>query len=149
MHEESRFSSGGVQCPLCRSHDLVERNGVVLCPAGDLRLDLRNEGLTLDHVRCVSVASCLIHICAWCFKVMYEGHKLCAYALLKPCHRMHNSYVMPKYCACQRYNHFLSNHQWQEAGNGETRAMCSSPCIITMCSSPAALQLNNGGSMLC
>ncbi len=93
MHEESRFSSGGVQCPLCRSHDLVERNGVVLCPAGDLRLDLRNEGLTLDHVRCVSVTSCLIHICAWCFKVMYEGHKLCAYALLKPCHRMHNSYA--------------------------------------------------------
>ena len=81
MHEESGISSRGVQCPLCRSHDLVERNGVVLCPAGDLRLDLRNEGLILDHVRCVIVTTRLIDMCAWCFKLMYEGHELCALRL--------------------------------------------------------------------
>ncbi|CAL5222200.1 g4530 [Coccomyxa viridis] len=51
LHDETPSSSGGVQCPICRSTDLVERHGVVLCPAGDLRLDLRHEGMTLDHVR--------------------------------------------------------------------------------------------------
>ena len=57
LHEERPSSSGGVQCPICRSNDLAERNGVVLCPAGDLRLDLRHEGLTLDHVRCAGMPS--------------------------------------------------------------------------------------------
>ena len=51
MHEEG--SSGTVWCPVCHCNGLVERSGVVLCPAGDVRLDLRHEGLTLDHVRCV------------------------------------------------------------------------------------------------
>ena len=92
MHEESHSSSRGVQCPLCRSNDLVERNGIVLCPAGDLRLDLRNEGLTLDHVRCVTVTSCPIHMCAQCFKVMCEGHELCAYVLLRSCRCLHSSH---------------------------------------------------------
>ena len=52
MHEEGPSCSGAVACPVCHSDGLVERNGVVLCPAGDVRLDLRHEGLTLDHVRC-------------------------------------------------------------------------------------------------
>ncbi|CAK0786799.1 hypothetical protein CVIRNUC_010013 [Coccomyxa viridis] len=51
MHEEMPCSSDGVQCPICCRHCLVERNGVVLCPSGDLRLDLRNESLSLEHVR--------------------------------------------------------------------------------------------------
>ena len=52
MHEEGPSCFGAVACPVCHSNGLVERNGVVLCPAGDVRLDLRHEGLTLDHVRC-------------------------------------------------------------------------------------------------
>lgn len=51
MHEEAQGCSHGVQCPICRNGELVDRNGVVLCPSGDLRLDLRQEGLSLDHVR--------------------------------------------------------------------------------------------------
>ena len=41
-----------VPCPLCREGRLGERHGVVLCSRGDLRLDLRAEGLTLNDVRC-------------------------------------------------------------------------------------------------
>ena len=52
MHEEMPCSSDGVQCPVCCRHCLVERNGVILCPSGDLRLDLRKESLSLEHVRC-------------------------------------------------------------------------------------------------
>lgn len=64
LHEEAPSSSGGVRCPICRSTDLAERHGIVLCPAGDLRLDLRREGLTLDHVRCGGVPySCQAGVC--------------------------------------------------------------------------------------
>ncbi len=52
LHEEGPSCSSVVACPVCHSSSLIERNGVVLCPAGDVRLDLRHEGLTLDHVRC-------------------------------------------------------------------------------------------------
>lgn len=41
----------GVLCPLCREKALVQHSGVVLCPAGHLRLDLTTEGLTLNDLQ--------------------------------------------------------------------------------------------------
>lgn len=48
---EDASSSGRVLCPICRSASLAELNGVVFCPSGDLRLDLRVESLHMDDVR--------------------------------------------------------------------------------------------------
>ena len=49
--ESPGSSNGRVLCPVCRAGRLTECQGVVLCARGDLRLDLRTEGLTLDDVR--------------------------------------------------------------------------------------------------
>jgi Replication protein A interacting C-terminal/Replication protein A interacting N-terminal len=40
-----------VPCPVCLQANLVEKSGVIACPGGDLLLDLRAEGLSLEHVR--------------------------------------------------------------------------------------------------
>eukprot|EP00884_Botryococcus_braunii_P009052 jgi/Botrbrau1/18148/Bobra.53_1s0019.1 len=40
-----------VPCPVCLHANLGEHCGVIACPNGDLMLDLRAEGLTLEHLR--------------------------------------------------------------------------------------------------
>jgi hypothetical protein len=44
-------SEAGVPCPVCAQAWLAERAGVIACPRGDLMLDLRAEGLGLEHLR--------------------------------------------------------------------------------------------------
>lgn len=51
LHAEDTSTSCPIPCPVCRNGHLTEHNGVVLCSSGDLRMDLRVEGLTLDDVR--------------------------------------------------------------------------------------------------
>jgi len=41
-----------VLCPVCQQRHLSQTDrGVILCPSGDLRLDVSMEGLTLEHLR--------------------------------------------------------------------------------------------------
>lgn len=41
-----------VMCPVCQQRHLVQTDrGVILCPSGDLRLDVSIEGLSLEHLR--------------------------------------------------------------------------------------------------
>ncbi|KAK9903355.1 hypothetical protein WJX75_003678 [Coccomyxa subellipsoidea] len=51
LQAEDTSRSCPIPCPVCRNGHLTEHNGVVLCSSGDLRMDLRVEGLTLDDVR--------------------------------------------------------------------------------------------------
>jgi hypothetical protein len=40
-----------VLCPVCKDAALVERQGVILCPKKDLRLDISMEGLHLSDLK--------------------------------------------------------------------------------------------------
>ncbi|BDA50160.1 hypothetical protein COCOBI_15-2880 [Coccomyxa sp. Obi] len=51
LHAEEASTSGRTACPICCEGHLTQHNGVVLCSRGDLRMDLRVEGLTLEDVR--------------------------------------------------------------------------------------------------
>ncbi len=51
LHAEETSTSGCISCPICCEGHLTQRNGVLLCSRGDLRMDLRVEGLTLEDVR--------------------------------------------------------------------------------------------------
>ena len=47
----SASASQPVLCPFCRQASLVQHHGVILCPRGDLRLDVALEGLGLEDLR--------------------------------------------------------------------------------------------------
>ncbi len=42
---------GGVLCPLCQRAELVQLHGYIACPQDRFQLDVRSEGITLEHVR--------------------------------------------------------------------------------------------------
>ena len=84
--EQLETGSRGVPCPICRVGMLTEHAGVVLCPRGDLRLDLRMEGLTLEDVPCerralpppsrAGVAVCHVHDVGACKQVACRPFRL-------------------------------------------------------------------------
>ena len=64
--EDGGGQGPAVLCPLCQEAGLVQRQGVILCPTKDLRLDTSVEGLGLEDLRQRLAAAFTEHAAAGC-----------------------------------------------------------------------------------
>lgn len=86
MHhlQQHAAQSSDVLCPVCKSCHLVQRAGLLVCPAEEWRLNLAAESLSLDDVRARLAAAYQVRLCLCLFLCLFgDGvagcscHQLC------------------------------------------------------------------------
>lgn len=104
MHHLQQHAAQGsdVLCPVCKSCHLVQRAGLLVCPAEGWRLNLAAESLSLDDVRARLAAAYQVGLCLCSFLVMALRA-----ALATRCRQ-----TDPRVTACclQPLPFFLTNH---------------------------------------
>lgn len=61
-------AASGVLCPVCKSCQLVQRQGLLVCPSEGWRLNLSREGVNMDTIKANLAAA---------YEVRRLAHPLC------------------------------------------------------------------------